>query len=142
MKQVLLALALMLCASTSFAQQVPVDSTLCHEPVLELYDANRRKLTKGARPRGKVILIVRNNPACDIPQTFSVKGGSYFHARGTTSLRTVRFTGPVVDFTGQEKLFRAGDRLIFEVLDLNCYNKKSKEASKFSGTIVKSWSLN
>ncbi|MBC5991871.1 hypothetical protein [Pontibacter cellulosilyticus] len=142
MKQVLLVLALVFSAYISFAQQAPAADDPCHQPILELYDDNRRKLPEGAMPRGKATLIVRNNPACDKPQIFSVKSARYYHVRGAIPLNTVTFSGPTTDFTGLAKVYKPGDRLLFEVLEIICYNKKGEETGKFPGGVVKSWPLN
>ncbi|WP_187066158.1 hypothetical protein [Pontibacter cellulosilyticus] len=81
-------------------------------------------------PRGKVVLIVRKNPACDKPIVFSVKGGRYYYAKGAKPLETVSFTGPVVDFTEQAKKYQPGNRILFEILDLTYnYNKGEKQVS-------------
>lgn len=142
MKQVLLALALVLSAYTSFAQQAPAAEDPCHEPVLELYNANRRKVPEGTMPRGKVVLIVRKNPACDQSIVFTVKGGRYYYAKGAKHLETVSFTGPVMDFTELSKKYQPGNRILFEIIDITYNYNKGEKTGQFSGGVVKNWLLN
>lgn len=141
MKQLLLSFALVFCALTSFAQQDPKVKDPCGNPVVELYDANRKKLSEGTLPTGKVTILVRNNPKCEKHFTFKVEKAILYLVGGVRPLAQAEIKGNTFDFSDWQNHFNAADRILFEITEITYNHNKGEKTGDFPGSVFKTWTF-
>ena len=134
MKHFILCLFLLISFYASAQQQ----ENPCNSPKLELYGAQNELLPEGTMPRGTVKLVVKNNPKCTREITFEVVRAKVYYVRGTRPLAYVEVNGQNVDFTDWEGAYKPGDRILFEILDVN-YTFSDGKKGRFPGAVMENW---